>query len=136
MYSHENCDHPRTKVARAACRREQEASSESKKNHPAGKRRNGPRLPSMIAPKLRPLVDKAKAKGLKIRLSTDMADDVEQAFVISNPKRPDCELIAEAFRSARGTGSGRTEYWHIEDGLERQLSRQRALEDIERLAKA
>lgn len=146
MYSHENCTHPRTKVARAACRREHATNESSQSRHPAGKgertskatreRVRGPRLPSIIAPKIKPLVDAAKAKGLKVRLSTDPPDGVEQAFVITNPKKPDCELIAEAFQAATKGRSGRTEYWHVEEGRARQLSRQRAIEDLDLLAKA
>lgn len=135
MYSHENCKHDKTKVARAACRRERAGASDSQDRHPAGKARNG-RLPSMIAPKLRELIDRAKAKGLKIRLMADMPDGVEQAFVIINPKRTDCELVAEAFTSARKGIEGRAEFYHIEEGKSRQLSKARAFADLDALAKS
>ena len=133
MFSHENCKHPRTKVARAACRRAHQEKSEQ--NHPAGKTRGG-RLPSMIAPKLRPIIDTAKAKGLKIRVMTDAPEGVEQGFIIYNPKKSDCELIAEAFAAARKGTEGRAEFYHVEEGRSRQLSKARALADIDTLAKA
>lgn len=139
MFSHENCKHPKTKVARAACRREhtpipgQRAASESR--HPAGKARGG-RLPSMIAPKLRPLVDAARARGLKIRVMTDAPDGVEQGLVFYSPRKPDCELIAEAFAAARKGSEGRAEFFHREGDRSRQLSKARALADIDALAKA
>lgn len=140
MFDHSNCKHAATKVARAACRRnhalsESQSLSESVEHHPAGKSVPRTRLPSMIAPKLRPIVDAAKAKGLKIRVATDPAEGVEQAFVIVNPKKPDCELIAEIFKSARRGFEGRAEFFHIEGGRSRQLSRQRAMADIDTLAK-
>lgn len=140
MFSHENCKHAKTKVARAACRREHSPLPEprtaegSQARHPAGKARGG-RLPSMIAPKLRPLVDHARQIGLKIRVMTDAPDGVEQGFIIYNPKRTDCELIAEAFTAARKGAEGRAEFFHVEGGRSRQLSKARALADINMLAK-
>lgn len=133
MMSHEGHDHPATKVARAACRRNHATSTASPPTNP---RRRGGRLPSMIAPKLRPLIDAAKAKGLRISLATDAPDGVEQAFVIIHPKRPNCQLIAEAFRAASKGREGRTEFYHVEDDRSRQLSRARAMADLDRLAAA
>lgn len=144
MYSHEQCTHPKTKVARAACRRDHQ-TGDAQGKQPVGKKNTtgaardkvrGARLPSLIAPKLRPVIDKAKAKGLKIRIATDPADGVEQAFVILNPKRPDCELIAEAFRAASTGREGRAEFWHVEEGKSRQLSSRRALDDLDQLARS
>lgn len=141
MFDHANCTHPKTKVARAACRREHAAAemngndlSSAVARHPAKGR--GTRLPSMIAPKLRPIIDAAKAKGLRIRLATDAPDGVEQAFVIMNPKRPNCQLIAEAFAAASKGREGKAEFYHVEDDRSRQLSRQRALADVDTLASA
>ena len=135
MFSHENCNHPKTKVARAACRRAHQEADDSAARHPAGKARAG-RLPSMISPKLRPLIDAAKAKGLRIRVMTDAPDGVEQGFIISNPKKSNCELIAEAFAAARKGSEGRAEFFHVESGRTRQLSKARALADIDTLADA
>lgn len=134
MFSHENCAHPRTKVARAACRREHMTTT-SKSHHPAGKGRPG-RLPSLIPEKLKPIIDAARNRGLRVSVATDPPDGVEQAFIIRNPRRPDCELIAEAFRAARKGMQGRAEFYHIEGGRSRQLSRARALADVEYLARS
>ena len=138
MMDHTNCAHAHTKVARAACRRAHaEEITEATDRHPAGNgQRRGARLPSMIAPKLRDIVDAAKAKGLKIRLATDAPEGVEQAFVIFSSKRPDCQLIAEAFAAARKGTEGRAEFYHVENDRSRQLSKARALADVETLAKA
>jgi hypothetical protein len=137
MFDHTNCSHPHSKVARAACRREHQAAlDDSVRRHPANgkKQPRGQRLPSMIAPKLRPIIDHAKEKGLKIRLVTDAPEGVDQAFVILNPKRANCQLIIEAFQAASKGREGRAEFYHVEDGKSRQLSTQRAMADIDTLA--
>lgn len=137
MFSHENCAHPKTKVARAACRRAHASDTTGNGEHPAQKavRGRGPKLPSVIAPKLRPLVDEAKARGLKIRMVTDPPEGVEQGFVIMHPKKPNCQLIAEAFRAASKGREGKAEFYHVEDNRSRQLSRARALADLESMTK-
>lgn len=138
MFDHTNCKHPHSKVARAKCRRDHtEQLDASVARHPAkGGQRRGSRLPSMIAPKLRDVIDLAKSRGLKIRLATDAPEGVEQAFVIMNPKRPNCQLVAEAFQAASKGREGRAEFYHVEDDRSRQLSHQRALLDVDTLAKA
>lgn len=131
-YSHEHCSHPKTKVARAACRRERAGD---KPDH-TDKARVGGRLPSMIAAKLRPLIDAARDRGLVVKQVHDAPDGVAQAFMIHKKGKPDCQLIAESFRAARQGYEGKAEFYHIEGGQSRQLSRQRALDDLDRLAKA
>lgn len=138
MFDHTNCAHPHTKVARAACRRANAAAvDDAVKRHPAGKGQpRGSRLPSMIAPKLRDVVDLAKERGLKIRLITDPPEGVEQGFVIMHPRKPNCQLIAEAFAAASRGRQGRAEFYHVEDDHARQLSHHRALLDVDSLANA
>lgn len=133
MFDHSKCDHPSTKVARAACRRAHTPAADKVTGKTSGARR-GTRLPSMIAPKLRPVIDHARDLGLKIRVITDPPEGVEQGFVIMHPKRPDCQLIAEAFASARKGIDGKAEFYHVEDNRSRQLSRQRAVADLDKLA--
>lgn len=132
MFDHSKCTHDRTKVARAACRRAH-TTSDSKKS-PAPKRT--PRLPSVIAPKLRPIIDAAKQRGLNIRVGTDAPDGVEQMFIITGKGKPNCQLVAEAFQAASTGREGRASFWHIEDERSRQLSAKRALEDLDRLVTA
>lgn len=133
MFDHSNCTHDKTKVARAACRRAHTSSDDvTGKKSP----KRGPRLPSVIAPKLRPIIDAAKQRGLNIRVGTDAPDGVEQMFIITGRGTPNCQLVAEAFRAASAGREGRAEFWHIEDERSRQLSAKRALEDLERLVKA
>lgn len=135
MLDHTNCTHASTKTARAACRRDHAKELDnSVARHPSSGGRRGSRLPSMIAPKLRDVIDRAKEKGLKIRLATDAPDGVEQAFVIMNPKKPNCQLVAEAFQAASKGREGRAEFYHVEDDRSRQLSRQRALLDVDAMA--
>lgn len=138
MFHHDNCDHPRTKVARAACRRNHASASvvtgKSPNTEKRAKTGRGPRLPSVIVPKLRPIIDRAKELGLNIRVATDAPDGVEQMFIIRAKGKPNCSMIAEAFRAASQGREGKAEFYHIEDDRTRQLSKQRALADLETLA--
>lgn len=93
-------------------------------------------MPSVIAPKLRPLIDAAKERGLNVRLGTDAPDGVEQMFIITGKGKANCQLVAEAFQAASTGREGRAEFWHIEDQRSRQLSAKRALEDLDSLTKA
>lgn len=135
MFDHANCTHDKTKVARAACRRAHDTTTKTT-GKTAGGRPRQPRLPSMIAPKLRPLVDEAKAKGLRIRVMTDAPDGVEQGFVITSPRKPNCQVIIEAFQAATKGREGRAAFYRVEDDRSRQLSSTRAKQEIDALATA
>jgi len=148
MIDHSKCTHARTKAARTACRKAREELDASVARHPASSspaqqptraKKTVPqskrRLPSMISPLLLPVIEAARQKGLQILVASDPEHGVHQAFMIGNPLKPSCELLAGIFKaSLRGDGI-RAEYYHVESGELRQLSRRRALLDVNDLAR-
>jgi phage gp29-like protein len=147
MIDHSKCTHPRTKTARTACRKAQEELDAAVARHPASssptKRSSDAkqkvpqsrrRLPSMVSPLIRPVIEAAKARGLRILVASDPEHGVNQAFMIVNPQRPNCELLAGIFKASLQGDATRAEYYHIEEGEMKQLSRRRALLDVNALS--
>lgn len=134
-YNHASCTHPATKVARAACRREHARHDDIPAQR--NRRSTGTRLPSMIAPKVRPIIDAAKERGLTVRLSYDTPAGVEQMFVIRpKGKATNCEIIAEAFASVVKGREGKAAFFIVRDDKSRQLSKSRVMAELDALANA